>query len=451
MSQVSKVLNFIQNTTFEDLPRNVVDYAQDCLFDTLGIAAAASKTNLSLIIKNHAARNFGAGDSERSTLLFDGRTTSPVGAALAGGMSIDSLDGHDGFALAKGHIGAALVPSLLAACEALGADKAEGSGRAFLTNLVIGYEIASRAGLSLHDTVSDYHTSGAWNSLACAAVTGRLLGLDDEKMRHALGIAEYHGPRSQMMRVIDHASMLKDGSGWGAMSGTSAAFLAADGFTGAPAITVEAENVAHFWEDLGDRWCILEQNFKAYPVCRWAQPSMEAAMSVLSASGKSHKDISGIEIQTFHEATRLASPNPKDMDEAQYSIAFPVAALLVHGQVGAIEIDGSNLKHPDVLRLSNLIKMSERDDFNEVFPTERFSAVRLTFTDGSEVLSEPHRPKGDPGVTTLTREDLTEKLYRLAGPIVGKERARAILRQSLSMDEAGSKLDSLSSVLSAKP
>lgn len=451
MSQISKVLSFIQNTTFEDLPRNVIDYAQDCLFDTLGIAAAASKTNLSSIIRNHAARHFGAGDREKSTLMFDGRTASPVGVALAGGMSIDSLDGHDGFALAKGHIGAALVPALLSACEALGADKAAGSGQTFLTNLVIGYEIASRAGLSLHDTVSDYHTSGAWNALGCAAVTGRLLGLDDEKMRHALGIAEYHGPRSQMMRVIDHTSMLKDGSGWGAMSGSSAAFLAADGFTGAPAITVEAENVAHFWEDLGDRWCILEQNFKAYPVCRWAQPSMEAAMSVLSASGKSHNEISGIEIQTFHEATRLASPNPKDMDEAQYSIAFPVAALLVHGQVGASEIDGTNLRHPDVLRLSNMIKMSERDAFTEVFPTERFSAVRLTFADGSETLSEPHRPKGDPGVTTLSREDLIEKLYRLASPIVGEERASAILKQSLAMDKAESKLNSLSTVLTNKP
>jgi len=411
----------------------------------------ASKTKLSTIVANHAARHFGAGELGPATLMFDGRTASPVGAALAGGMSIDSLDGHDGFALAKGHIGAALVPALLAASETLGSDAGEGSGRTFLTNLVIGYEIASRAGLALHDSVSDYHTSGAWNSLGCAAVVGRLLELDNEQMRHALGIAEYHGPRSQMMRVIDHASMLKDGSGWGAMAGTSAAFLAADGFTGAPAITVEAEEVSHFWEDLGDRWCILEQNFKAYPVCRWAQPSMEAAMSALKSAGKSYQDISAIEIQTFHEATRLASPNPKDMDEAQYSIAFPVAALLVHGQIGAIEIDGDNLTHPEVLRLSNMIQMSERKDFNDVFPTERFSAVKLTFADGSSVLSEPHRPKGDPGVTTLHRADLIGKLQRLASPIVGEERAKAIVGQSLAMHGENAKLVDLTAHLNKRP
>src|SRR3546814_7985834 len=83
----------------------------------------------------------------------------------------------------------------------------------------MGYEVATRAGIVLHGSVSDYHTSGAWNALGVAAVASRLLGLDRERTRHAIGIAEYHGPRSQMMRCIDHPTMLKDGSGWGAFAG----------------------------------------------------------------------------------------------------------------------------------------------------------------------------------------------------------------------------------------
>ena len=84
-----------------------------------------------------------------------------------------------------------------------------------MTRLVIGYEIATRAGLALHASVSDYHTSGAWNALAAAAIGARALKLDADWTRHALGIAEYNGPRSQMMRCIDHPTMVKDGSGWG--------------------------------------------------------------------------------------------------------------------------------------------------------------------------------------------------------------------------------------------
>ena len=36
----------------------------------------------------------------------------------------------------------------------------------------------------------DYHTSGAWNALGCAAVTARRLGLDEKQTRQALGTAE---------------------------------------------------------------------------------------------------------------------------------------------------------------------------------------------------------------------------------------------------------------------
>ena len=131
--------------------------------------------------------------------------------------------------------------------------------------------------MALHATAAEYHTSGAWVSLGVAAIGARLLGLDQAATREALGIAEYNGPRSQMMRCIDHPTMIKDGSGWGAMTGVVAACLAREGFTGAPAVTVEDESVAALWGDIGERWRIREQYFKAYPVCRWAQPAMEAA------------------------------------------------------------------------------------------------------------------------------------------------------------------------------
>jgi hypothetical protein len=37
------------------------------------------------------------------------------------------------------------------------------------------------------------------------------MGLNRTQTAHAMGIAEYHGPRSQMMRCIDHPTMVKDG------------------------------------------------------------------------------------------------------------------------------------------------------------------------------------------------------------------------------------------------
>ena len=52
--------------------------------------------------------------------------------------------------------------------------------------------------------------------------------------------------------------MVKDGSGWGAMSGVNAAYLAKEGFSGSPAITVEDESLSYIWSDLGSKWYINE-------------------------------------------------------------------------------------------------------------------------------------------------------------------------------------------------
>ena len=269
-----QLFEFIHHTRHAQLPPQVLAQARRCVLDLVGVAAAGSQSRLSGIIRRHAAEHFGGGD--RSVrMLFDGRRVSPVGAALAGGMTIDSFDAHDGHVLTKGHVGVAVMPSVLAFADALKSL----DGQEFLTQIVIGYEIATRAGIALHASASDYHTSGSWNTIACAALGARNLGLGPQQTREALGIAEYHGPRSQMMRCIDHPTMVKDGSGWGAMAGVSAAYLAADGFTGAPALTLEAAKLTPVWADLGERWLILDQYFKPYPVCRWAQPAVEAAMA----------------------------------------------------------------------------------------------------------------------------------------------------------------------------
>ena len=164
--------DFIVGTTYGDLPLDVRRMAERCLLDLLGTAIAGTETRLSLIIRHHAVRAFGAGaGAPEARLLFDGRVASPLGAALAGGMTIDSFDAHDGHVLTKGHAGCAILPSLLAVAEP---HAAEMSGRAFLTSLAVGYEVAIRAGIAQHATAPDYHTSGSWNALGAAAVAARL-------------------------------------------------------------------------------------------------------------------------------------------------------------------------------------------------------------------------------------------------------------------------------------
>ena len=450
-AQADRVLDFITGTRLASVPAAVRTHARYLMLDLIGVAAVGSDTPNAKIISDFAAASLAAGEgAPAAPILFDGRSVSPAGAALAGGMIIDSIDAHDGHKLTKGHVGCALLPSVLAALAATGRQADEDE---MLTALIIGYEVGVRCGMALHATVSDYHTSGAWMAVAVAAVAGRIYGLPADQIWHAMGIAEYHGPRSQMMRVIDHSSMLKDGSGWGAMAGISAVDLARAGFTGAPAITVLDEGLADIWSDLGTRWRTQEQYIKLWPVCRWAQPAMQAVFAILQKNPVRPEDVDRIEIDTFHESLRLASPHPASGDEAQYSICWPVAAALFAAtegrQFGAFDVSEAALARADIHALSGRITLMEDEAFNAVFPAKRQSRVRIYTSTGACLEAVTLDTKGDPE-TPVSYDEMTVKFERFLATSPHHAVSAQLLQACLSVASGGRQTGGLQNILYAK-
>ena len=437
---ISDIIDFIHDTRFSDTSENTQTMATLCILDLIGVGIAGATTELSKIIRNHSLENFNS-EKNKTRLLFDGRYCSPAGCALAGGMTIDSMDAHDGFNDAKGHIGCGLFPATLALADATNSIE----GHSFLTDVIIGYELGSRLATSLHGTVSDYHTSGAWISIAVAAIGARRLGLTKEKTKHALGIAEYHGPRSQMMRCIDHPTMLKDGSGFGAMAGVSAAYLAKNGFSGAPAITMDSDGVISFWKDLGQKWLIKEQYFKPYPVCRWAQAPIEAVLQLKHQYNITSKEVKNIEIHTFHEAIRLAISEPKTTEEAQYSTSYPCAVALVNGDVGVKEVSENSFREPETLRISKSLKMVENEYCNSQFPTQRFASAKIELNDGRILETEFVNPRWTAEHPPKASE-LKTKFFKLSNPIIGKDNSKKI-EFAVNNLKTNSELNNLTSLL----
>ncbi|MDX1656460.1 MAG: MmgE/PrpD family protein [Candidatus Competibacteraceae bacterium] len=433
--------SFIHEIRYQDLPPPVRAQAKRCLLDLLGVAAGGVTTSLSRIIRETTLEQFGV-SAGGPRLLFDGRRSSPAGAALAGAMTLDALDAHDGHVLTKGHAGAALLPALLALVDG----GRELDGRGLLTTLVVGYEVALRAGIALHRGACDYHTSGAWNALGVAAMGARLLDLDQAATAEALGIAEYHGPRSQMMRCIDHPTMVKDGSGWGAMAGVTAAYLARRGFTGAPAVTITDKEMAELWSDLGGRWRILEQYFKPYPVCRWAQPAVEAALSLARTHGLRARDVVRVQVASFHQAVRLAVREPRTTEQAQYSLPFAVAAALVRGRLGAAEVSEEAFADPEIRRLSRSMVLCELPAYNARFPGERWAHVHFGLRDGRMLQSEQYPARGNPE-NPLSDQELGEKYHTLAEPVLGGPRTRDLQAAVAALDRPGSGLAELFELL----
>ncbi|MBV8428363.1 MAG: MmgE/PrpD family protein [Hyphomicrobiales bacterium] len=431
LARFAPIGDFILGTRPSRLPQEVRRFASLLLLDTLGVAAAAATMEPARIAREVATRLYRAGpDGPAAKLLFDGRNVSVPGAVFAAAAQIDNLDAHDGYNPSKGHTGVVVVPALLAFAQTLPALPA----RQAIDALVIGYEVGARAAIALHKTASDYHSSGAWNALAVAALGARLSKLRADQLRDALGIAEYHGPRSQMMRVIDHPTMLHDGSAFGALAGASAVFLAQAGYTGAPAITVESDAVSELWEDLGETFRITQHYIKPYPICRWAHALIEGALKLRSEHAFVLDEIVSIELATFREAARLFRGVPRTSPVAQYAIAFPVAAALANGHLGVHELADASLRDENISRLVALTSIREEDAYNREFPKSRLGDVELVLRDGSRLRSGTLDARGGPEAP-MTESEIITKYREYATPALGRRRAHALETSVLELCE----------------
>jgi 2-methylcitrate dehydratase PrpD len=430
----ARVSRFVLDLDAATIPASAMDRAALMLLDTLGICAAAGPMTAGVLARDTAQALFGAGDpAQAARMLFDGRRVSLAGAVFAAATQLDNLDGHDGYNPTKGHIGVVAVPTLAALAE-----QHDLSGPAALAALIVGYELAGRAGLALHATVSDYHTSGAWNALGVAAMAARLGGLTAAQLREALGIAEYHGPRSQMMREIATPTMLHDGSAWGALAGMTAAHMAARGFTGAPAITVEAPEVARFWDDLGQFWQIEHQYVKPYPTCRWAHAAVDAARALMRAHDLHADRIAAIRIRSFDYAAALFGGMPDTTSKAQYALPFPVAVMLVHGRIGLEHIEGAGLSDPAVARLVGCTTVTADPRHESRYPSGRWADIDIELTDGRVLSSGDTHARGGPE-HPFGRAEVLAKFHEFADPALGEARAAALRDAVLALTRPDSR------------
>ncbi|MFN6978278.1 MAG: MmgE/PrpD family protein [Gemmobacter sp.] len=425
-----------------DVPGPVLDRAALLMLDTLGICAAAGPMEAGVIARETAVALQGAGEpGTAARMLFDGRRVSLAGAVFAAATQIDNLDGHDGYNPTRGHVGVVAVPALAALAE-----HADLAGPEALAALVVGYEVAGRAGIALHASASDYHTSGAWNALGVAAMAARLRGMTDGQLREALGIAEYHGPRSQMMREIESPTMLHDGSGWGALAGMTAAILAERGFTGAPAVTVEGAAAAAHWADLGRFWQVKHQYIKPYPTCRWAHAAIDAARELQLAHGFAHDDVLAVRVHSFDYAAALFRGMPDTTSKAQYALPFPVAVMLVHGRIGLEHIAGAGLADPAVAALVARTEVATEPRLEARYPAGRWAEVEIALADGRVVNSGDVHARGGPE-RPFGATEIIAKFHAFADPVLGTPRAAAIRDACLALTRPGSRMADLAAQL----
>ena len=395
-----QVTAFADDLRWDDVPQHVQRHVALLLLDCASVIEAGRTAPAALIGADHASEAHGG---TAATALYDGRPLSVPGAAWANGVLANVLDYDDGHRITKGHPGAMVIPAALAAAESVGATPTQ-----FLEAVLVGYEVAIRAGILLHDREAQYHASAAWGSLGVAVATARLLRLDATKLRNAVGIAEYHAPIALMPRAVADPAMTKDTCGWGGLIGTSAALLAGRGFTG-----LDSEFMLTSGDlELGERWEVLELYLKHYPCCRWSQQGIDAALRLRPDPAR----IESVVVRTFAAADLLSRRRPTNTEEMQYSLVWPVATALARGRFGVEEVLGG-FDDPLVAQIAERIRIEVDPALTDAFPARRLTDLEVVSSDGTSVRSGPIEAEGEPH--TAGWEDVVAgKVLRFLDPDV---------------------------------
>ena len=261
---------FAAAVELDDLPETVVERAKDCLIHGLVVGHAGVGVGFAEMAEQ--ALGAAAGNAH---VLASGATAAAPLAAFANGALLHARaqeDTHGTF-----HPGVATIPAALAAAEAEGAD-----GPTLLAAVVAGYEVGTAMSALLTErSTPPFRATGVYGPLAAAAAAGRVMGLDERRMGHALALAAaFAGGSSETFGAGTDEWHFQ--GGMASAAGVLAASLARAGAHGSPtAFEGEAgyldcfarggDDADAIGAELGRRWGILEVTFKPFPICAFNQ------------------------------------------------------------------------------------------------------------------------------------------------------------------------------------
>ncbi|WP_021596982.1 MmgE/PrpD family protein [Actinomadura welshii] len=363
-----------------------------------------------------------------ATVFGSATRVGTLAAASANALLANCLDFDDTL---HGHPGAVIVPTALAV-----GDARRSSGADVLAAVLAGYEVAGRLGTAARP--STRHRLASWGTgghlaLAGAAVTARLLHLDETATAHALALAACAAPVPSVRQSVYGPlgpSMAKNNYAAAATAGMTAAYQADHHMTGPLDVLDDDRGFARLvatdqWDPraLLDGWSTRFQAdqvaTKPYSCCRKIHASLDAVLAARDEHRLDASEIIAIDLHSGAWATspHFARPDPADAPAAQFSAPYCVAAALRGHQPGPAWFHPGTLTDTAVRRLAEKVRL--------LAPAAPSSTVLTLRSTRGTFHSEVRHPKGHP-LNPMTDAEIESKFRRLAGPVLGAERATAI-------------------------
>ena len=356
--EVTRTLaRFIVNHRYADIAQPVRHEAARSLLNWVGCAVGASRHET--VERALAALSEFSGPRE-ATVLGRGDRLDVMLAALMNGTTSHTFDFDDTHLKTVIHPSGPVASAILALSE-----RNPLNGKEFLHAFLLGVEAECRIGNAVTPSHYDvgWHITATAGVFGAAAAAGRVLGLSEQQMAWALGIA---ATQSSGVREMFGTMVKPMHPGMAARSGLLAAFLASKNFTsteqgiegrrGFANVLATARNYAEITENLGKTWEISLNTYKPFACGIVEHPAIDGCIQLRNEHKLKGDEIESISLKVHPLVLELTGKKtPQAGLEGKFSVYHSTAVAVIHGAAVEAQYSDAVVRDPKVIALRDKV------------------------------------------------------------------------------------------------
>ena len=449
MTTTGEIADFALGLEFEDLSDDTVEELKKRVLDSIGIAVAAMEEEPVGVVRNTVAEFGGEGCS-----LWGGRssptdadasasdaTASPPDAAMYNTTLTRYLDFMDSF-LAPGETP---HPSDNVAGIVACGEYSDASGAELLTAVGVAYEVQGELAWNapVRDRGWDHVTHTV---ISAAAGASKILGLDYESFRSAVGIAGTAHNALRVTRTEGISEWKGVASANAARNAVYSAFLAKNGM-GGPKNLFEGQKgwkqvvSGEFDAEFTPAERVHDVMTKKYVAETYAQSAVEGIIELAEEENIDPSEVEELQLRTFAGAKLIIGGGEGSRYEvetkaqADHSLPYMLAAALIDREMGNAQYEPERIRRDDVQKLLRNVDVVGDPDLTARFEDGEMPArIDIEMADGTTHFVEKDEFEGHPN-RPMSWEQIEQKFHETAGERYDDERREEIVETVSELEE----------------
>jgi 2-methylcitrate dehydratase PrpD len=433
-SLAEKFATFVEELEYHKIPPETVELTKYIILKCVAGMVAGSTTSSGKRLVRYIKS---IPSPEEVGVIASYFKTSVENAALANGFFAHASELEDDLL----RIGVASTITTIPAVLPL-AEKLKSSGKEVIEATLIGIEISYRLASAGYPRSDEMGYIFGWHTgaVGAAAAAAKLLGLDKERIKNAMGLALCQASGYYFQIPSDGHYF---DTAFACRNGITAAMLAKEGFTSNPAFErwltdlfgKERVNLDALVEGLGKPPFWIHKTWvKKYAACFLIHRHIDAYLLLMKEHKIKPEDVKVIEVHTGEYDAKLCDrPDPKSRVDGQFSYQHQLAVAAIDGDVGWDALEPHKLYDPKYVEFRKKVKVIPHPEWGPGIQVGVAKVVVRT-KDGKVYEKEMEEVIGGPKIP-LTKEQWLELYRKFAGVVLTKEEVEYTANKMLNLEK----------------